>query len=948
MTRNEAPAGPTVGLSPGKARAAGFALWAGLFVVFVALPVQVLIGWLDQARDDLRATALTEQRNRVNRTLGALERSIDPGALVHTFLTRWVARRTTVAWTPRRLARWEADLRGRCRWPAATKVFWFDGQGTLLVPAGGSAPPGRRLWQTLFKALAGSPAALTEREKTDLARLLRQEFGPYASLRGLAQRGGRAVEVVNRGVLSFFWTNAGGAGPGAGQAGAPGGVIVLLPRLGLPPDWAVRAAIREHVAHGRLVGAWRRSTERQVGHPRLPPGLLRGIAQRGTEGRGTWRDERDGILWVGRINGRDLDLVLVAADDGRAGAMGRAVVGIARLRLALGLIEVGAALGFLAIGLGWTRLSLGLSTKFLLGILVAIALPLGSLGLVGVQRLARVQEAQRLALNRALERPLADLDQALTDGFSELEARLNRFFAQPGLRYPGVQSRIEALMHPWEAWGLHWTVAIPSREIWTGPGFQKFHREAPTRKTVEFFNGVNLKFLEYAGFPFAPETLTGTPTAEVEAVFAMLKSENPWMLKHFDRLEPLTLGGKEWIIYRGLVREPDGTFNGFFGLSFELSVLQSFLLRRALQFQRQAGERVRIWWVGSGKGTGHRVWDRLLQQAAATQGVVRVRLMTSRGPLAALARPLRSGGLVAAVIRPEREDVNLGPLFQGLLGMILVWSLIGAWLHGAVLRRMMLDPLLELREAVERMEEGNYAARLSLATGDELEELAGRFNAMGQGLQERARMGAFLRDDLVARAAAGTAAVALTRRTAQVCFAGLRGFSGLEVRLPPEQSLKLMSEFLGVCEETVLAHGGAIDKFIGDTAMALFFDGGALPAALALERRLTEWVAAWRGAGVPLGGFGIGLVTGTVLAGGIGSQRRRLDYTVVGDPVNLAARLEKLAGRDGRPALLVRDDDGWELPPGWVRRPLAVEEVRGREGRIRVFTPVSGEGVART
>ncbi|HLF28360.1 MAG TPA: adenylate/guanylate cyclase domain-containing protein [Anaerolineae bacterium] len=140
------------------------------------------------------------------------------------------------------------------------------------------------------------------------------------------------------------------------------------------------------------------------------------------------------------------------------------------------------------------------------------------------------------------------------------------------------------------------------------------------------------------------------------------------------------------------------------------------------------------------------------------------------------------------------------------------------------------------------------------------------------------------------------------RREITVLFADLRGFTPLSETLPPETVVRLINEFLAAMTEVVFKYDGTLDKFLGDGLMAIF--GAplshpddvrrALNCAIEMQAAFERLRARWRSQSLPEPGLGIGLHTGEAVVGSIGSDQR-LDYTAIGDTVNLAQRLQALA-----------------------------------------------------
>ena len=136
-----------------------------------------------------------------------------------------------------------------------------------------------------------------------------------------------------------------------------------------------------------------------------------------------------------------------------------------------------------------------------------------------------------------------------------------------------------------------------------------------------------------------------------------------------------------------------------------------------------------------------------------------------------------------------------------------------------------------------------------------------------------------------------------------VLFSDIRGFTAMAEAMGPDAVAQLLSEYFTEMVEVIFEHGGTLDKFIGDAVMALWGapishsddPDRAVEAAIAMQRAIEELNRSWAAAGRPEIGVGMGISHGEVFAGNIGSHRR-LEYTVLGDAVNIAARLCAEAG----------------------------------------------------
>src|SRR5205814_975767 len=139
-------------------------------------------------------------------------------------------------------------------------------------------------------------------------------------------------------------------------------------------------------------------------------------------------------------------------------------------------------------------------------------------------------------------------------------------------------------------------------------------------------------------------------------------------------------------------------------------------------------------------------------------------------------------------------------------------------------------------------------------------------------------------------------------QTITILFADIRGFTRISEHAPPEKIVQLLNRYFSAMTDIIFAHGGTLDKYLGDGLMALFGAptvtpkdaANAIAAAVAMQRRMLSINDELRAEGFPEIGIGIGLHTGEVIVGYIGSERRS-EYTAIGDAVNTSSRLESNA-----------------------------------------------------
>jgi PAS domain S-box-containing protein len=178
------------------------------------------------------------------------------------------------------------------------------------------------------------------------------------------------------------------------------------------------------------------------------------------------------------------------------------------------------------------------------------------------------------------------------------------------------------------------------------------------------------------------------------------------------------------------------------------------------------------------------------------------------------------------------------------------------------------------------------------------------------------------------------------RQVCTILFADIRGFTGLAERYSPEALHRLINTYFRVMIDSITSHQGFIDKFVGDQVMAIFNSHqdpardalAACNAALEIQARIAIVNRRRVAAGEPPLNVGIGMNTGEVLLGNVGSEER-MDFTAIGDAVNVAARLQGMARQD---PILIGEQTA-SVQRGHTVRDLGVHELKGRQAQARVF-----------
>lgn len=254
-----------------------------------------------------------------------------------------------------------------------------------------------------------------------------------------------------------------------------------------------------------------------------------------------------------------------------------------------------------------------------------------------------------------------------------------------------------------------------------------------------------------------------------------------------------------------------------------------------------------------------------------------------------------------------------------------------------------------LATKMRQVRKGNLDVKAELHNLDTLGELASDFNGMVQGLRQRDLLretfGRYVTRQVAEEILAGRIALGGERRVATVLFCDIRGFTEMSERLPPEEVVTFLNSYLDMMVSCVFDHGGILDKFIGDAIMAVFGvpvghgsveedARAAVRCAAEMTRRLDAMNDERVRRGEPPIEIGIGVHTGELVAGNIGSPKR-MEYTVIGDTVNLSSRLEGLTKQLGH-RVLVSDATRALVGDGFHFEALPPAEVRGRQQPVHI------------
>ena len=271
--------------------------------------------------------------------------------------------------------------------------------------------------------------------------------------------------------------------------------------------------------------------------------------------------------------------------------------------------------------------------------------------------------------------------------------------------------------------------------------------------------------------------------------------------------------------------------------------------------------------------------------------VILVWLLTTGAPVLGVA--LVGGGVALGILAQNKQDqlaysamiICSVTLIVGLLAMVIV-------------AKSVADPVRSVRRGVERVRDGDLNVAVPLYDASDLGMLQAGFNQMVAGLRERDRMrvlfGQHVGEDVAEQALSHGAELGGEVRDVAALFVDIVGSTELAASRSPQYVVDLLNRFFGVVVEVVARHGGSVNKFEGDAALCVFGAPGELADAAGCALAAARQLAVRLREDVPELVAGIGVSGGPAVAGNVGSAER-LEYTVIGDPVNEAARLTEAA-----------------------------------------------------
>lgn len=333
---------------------------------------------------------------------------------------------------------------------------------------------------------------------------------------------------------------------------------------------------------------------------------------------------------------------------------------------------------------------------------------------------------------------------------------------------------------------------------------------------------------------------------------------------------------------------------------------------------------------------------------------------TESSVLVSFISPIEYNGLVAGhVVLTFSRSAMQQSLRESRLMIIFITALttLLAIAVAFVMSRHLTRPIQHLVVASREIEQGNYAYRLSEQRNDEIGDLSLAFNQMAEGLlrktQVESAFSRYVSSNVARKIMEQPDQIELGGRHVQasVVFADVVGFTSMAENMAPQAVIDLLNEYFSYISAISSLYKGHIDKFIGDCAMIVFGapyeDKEHVYQAVACAVMIRKLVMKLNETRVSRNllpvHFRIGVNSGNMVAGNLGSQER-MDYTVIGDTVNMASRLSAVAGSDQ----IVILDEIYKIPEinqRVIAKPFRTIQVRGKQKPVTTWLVEDMKGV---
>lgn len=285
-----------------------------------------------------------------------------------------------------------------------------------------------------------------------------------------------------------------------------------------------------------------------------------------------------------------------------------------------------------------------------------------------------------------------------------------------------------------------------------------------------------------------------------------------------------------------------------------------------------------------------------------------------------------------------------------LVGLTLALMLLAGFLLASFLSHFVTSSLDLIHEGVLEIGKGNLKTRIETNSTDEFSRLAHTINNMARGLEEHERLKVnfirYVSKHIMEKILSSDVPIALKgeKKKVTVIFSDICDFTAIAEKLPPEEVVSILNEFLDKMLSIIFSNNGTLDKFIVEGLMVEFGaplddpqqEKNAIKTAIEMQLGMAALNRKWEAEGRPTFEMGIGVNTGFAVVGNIGSDKR-MDYTAIGDTVNVASRLKTVA-KERKMAIITSESTMDALHGIYQANSLGPIQVPGREKPIVAFS----------
>ena len=301
-----------------------------------------------------------------------------------------------------------------------------------------------------------------------------------------------------------------------------------------------------------------------------------------------------------------------------------------------------------------------------------------------------------------------------------------------------------------------------------------------------------------------------------------------------------------------------------------------------------------------------------------------------------LAQPANYSDYILVGKKPLKSLENIKTSIVNKTTQFIAYSIVLLLLISFITSQYFLLPIKDLTNATRQIIDRNYKVRIAASHPDEFADMAQTFNTMARNLEEGKLLKSFVSKNVTGQLDEDQEQIKALRKNVTIAFCGLKNYSVNFKTENPEKMFNILQQLLEAASEAGEQFTGELDKMIDDKAMMVFEDlpeqepsvDRAIKAVLQMQKKLK------RQTGQSLAS---GINSGSVVAGVMGSEKVRLAYTVVGDPVNLAARLASIAAKEEGDALIISEIATKSSSLNLNLKKLDIETVKGKTQSVKIF-----------